>query len=500
MEKMLLNIFLGVFVILLFIEIASADDEEIKLWIKDPMSRTVVDGISMTDCFTESETDGDDKTPTVTSMTTCFYNYYLCKVEGWYTGWAKYVPTGTESEKIKLWYCDLWSGSIQLVLSPSTVGASESVTPYAYGLTDCDGEKVDFKKQSCAGIRVSSCTVSDSECKGKSFTAPSSQGTYTYYACIDKDKDEKYLSEGEQSSADLIVTTKSNVPNPTLQCGSYPVIITDPPGISKEAGKSQMFNVIVINSDSESCSKSTFRLDVKCPNGWTCKLEDVSLTVLPSNWNITNIAIKPSNDAFGVHLINISAMNLNDKKYNATGNVTFLIKEEGLGEEKSIRISSKTCKDISCKSPSKSFVEGEKIYIKIETNPNASVKGVVYQENKEIGYVDLTKLVGSNKLGNYTINLTAPEKVGNYTIKFTASKEGYKEAVNKLTVAVENKKEVKETGNLLTIIVVIVILLIFGAIAVVFYIYMRNRAKKKETFDELYGKYKRKRIYRRLRR
>ncbi|MFH1474203.1 MAG: cellulase family glycosylhydrolase [Candidatus Aenigmatarchaeota archaeon] len=97
------------------------------------------------------------------------------------------------------------SGSVLLNLTPSNVEPDDSVIPSASGLTDCGGKTIYFKNDSCAGTEVSSCTLTDGECTGSSFTAPSSEGLYTYYACIDKNSDGDFTDSGDYSSKTLDV-------------------------------------------------------------------------------------------------------------------------------------------------------------------------------------------------------------------------------------------------------------------------------------------------------
>ncbi|MBU4481603.1 hypothetical protein KKH59_04845, partial [Patescibacteria group bacterium] len=101
------------------------------------------------------------------------------------------------------------SGSVSLSLSPSTVSPSGSVTPSAAGLTACNSKVVSFREGSCAGTEKSSCTIpaAGTGCTGGSFTAPVAAGTYTYYACVDKNSDSDYSDSGEQGSAPLTVVS-----------------------------------------------------------------------------------------------------------------------------------------------------------------------------------------------------------------------------------------------------------------------------------------------------
>ena len=98
------------------------------------------------------------------------------------------------------------SSSVSLNLTPSTVQPSSSVIPSASGLASCDNKIVYFKKDSCSGTQVSSCTLTGGNCTGSSFAAPTIEGLYTYYACIDKNDDGDFSDSGEYSSKILNVT------------------------------------------------------------------------------------------------------------------------------------------------------------------------------------------------------------------------------------------------------------------------------------------------------
>jgi hypothetical protein len=97
------------------------------------------------------------------------------------------------------------SGTISLSLSPNPVYTSGAVTPTASGLSSCNGKTVSFRKDSCSGAQVSSCTASGTGCPGNNFLAPAVANSYTYYACIDKNGDGDYSDAGESGSAVLIV-------------------------------------------------------------------------------------------------------------------------------------------------------------------------------------------------------------------------------------------------------------------------------------------------------
>ena len=107
-----------------------------------------------------------------------------------------------------------------LTLNPTTVVKSGLVSPSASGLSGCTGKSIIFKKGPCgSGTKVSSCTSGSMGCTGPSFRAPSTVGTYTYYACINKNSKNAYKDPGEQDSEVLTVvaatTTTTLLPTTT---------------------------------------------------------------------------------------------------------------------------------------------------------------------------------------------------------------------------------------------------------------------------------------------
>ena len=125
---------------------------------------------------------------------------------------AIFVPTRTSSEWaefrdhkpgcVSLSKCIFCSGTVNLTLSPSTVSPSESFTATVSGLSGCDGKSARFYK---GGTYLTSCTVSGSGCS-VSLTAPSSTGSYTYKAGVDKNGDGDINDSGEWDTETLTVS------------------------------------------------------------------------------------------------------------------------------------------------------------------------------------------------------------------------------------------------------------------------------------------------------
>ncbi len=95
------------------------------------------------------------------------------------------------------------TGNIYWSLAPEKIasGTPTSLTPYASGLSNCNGKLVVFRSGlSCTGDIVSRC-VYQSGCVGSAFTSPTALGEYYYTACIDKngDGDTSDILEGEQA-------------------------------------------------------------------------------------------------------------------------------------------------------------------------------------------------------------------------------------------------------------------------------------------------------------
>jgi hypothetical protein len=95
------------------------------------------------------------------------------------------------------------SGTVALSL-PSSATPSQTVTATVSGLSGCNGKTAYIKETSCSGTQKCTCSVSGSGCSCN-FTAPSSAGTYTYYACVDKNADGDFADTGESALATLTV-------------------------------------------------------------------------------------------------------------------------------------------------------------------------------------------------------------------------------------------------------------------------------------------------------
>jgi len=102
--------------------------------------------------------------------------------------------------------CIACQGQVELNLIPSEVRPSGASYFYASGLSGCNGQTVHFKRDNCNNpTDVQSCIIgSDGHGCVVGFKAPSSSGTYTYFACVDENKDNIYGPD-EQASANLKV-------------------------------------------------------------------------------------------------------------------------------------------------------------------------------------------------------------------------------------------------------------------------------------------------------
>ena len=107
------------------------------------------------------------------------------------------------------------SGSLNLELSENIVFPNVSVTASISGLANCSGKTVYVKKGECASNDVLCyCNVTTGcDCDFISGIV----GTYAISACVDKDTDGKYATDGEVSGTMLVVQKKHVVQNVTIQ-------------------------------------------------------------------------------------------------------------------------------------------------------------------------------------------------------------------------------------------------------------------------------------------
>jgi hypothetical protein len=119
-------------------------------------------------------------------------------------------------------------GDISLTLIPDTIYTGGNVVPDASNLISCQGKTVYFKDGPCSTVNTKlSCTIGSGGdgCMPKnpsSFSAPGSVGTYTYYACVDKNDNSNFNDAGESDSANLNVVTSSEQ-NPIYSLTINPV-------------------------------------------------------------------------------------------------------------------------------------------------------------------------------------------------------------------------------------------------------------------------------------
>tara|TARA_Y100000034_G_scaffold122404_1_gene167822 strand:- start:8502 stop:10109 length:1608 start_codon:yes stop_codon:yes gene_type:complete len=91
-------------------------------------------------------------------------------------------------------------GALALELDPSSSYENAVVNAKVSNLNGCDGFKVSLRDQPCyLPVRdVASCVVKDGKCEGEVITS----GSKTYYACLDKNKDDDFVDTGESVPAE----------------------------------------------------------------------------------------------------------------------------------------------------------------------------------------------------------------------------------------------------------------------------------------------------------
>jgi hypothetical protein len=206
-------------------------------------------------------------------------------------------------------------GNIILSLIPSALGSGDSFVPSASGLSNCDNKKVEFRKDSCTGDKTGECLIINGNCAGAITTSPLSNGTYTYFACIDKNLDGEFIGDGENNSKILSVGAVCSHANPTLSI--------NPTEVKVGAAETYTFSITVGNEDPQNCGQSVFNLYVNCPDDWKCTLEKKSLTIASKGSLSTTVSIKSSLTATGKTTIYLTVENSADSRYNLTKNIDF---------------------------------------------------------------------------------------------------------------------------------------------------------------------------------
>jgi hypothetical protein len=105
-------------------------------------------------------------------------------------------------------------GSISLTLKPNFTYVSKIVEASVSGLIDCENKTISIRRYSCKGIEV--CNTTQNSC---TFFAPSEEGKYSYYACIDKNDDGDTDDIGENAFSLLDVDVQpENLKVANLSC------------------------------------------------------------------------------------------------------------------------------------------------------------------------------------------------------------------------------------------------------------------------------------------
>jgi SOS response regulatory protein OraA/RecX len=147
------------------------------------------------------------------------------------------------------------SGTPKLEFIPGTATKNHQVTASVSNLTNCDGKVTTFN---CAqGLSISSCTYSGSTGCTRTFTAPSTEGSYNCTANV----------SGIALSKPVIL--------PVVDCVRQKPVLTIEP-VSQKGAKNDSLIYIVTVGNNNTCM-STFNLDVACLDNWGCELYDTTL-------------------------------------------------------------------------------------------------------------------------------------------------------------------------------------------------------------------------------
>ncbi len=91
---------------------------------------------------------------------------------------------------------------------------------------------------------------------------------------------------------------------------------------SATAGSTLAYTVTVKNNDNSACDSSTFSLTPYCPSGWSCYLDQTSLSISPGYSASTTIRVTSPNTATSTQF-SVTATSNNYPYYSATGYATY---------------------------------------------------------------------------------------------------------------------------------------------------------------------------------
>lgn len=104
-----------------------------------------------------------------------------------------------------------------------------------------------------------------------------------------------------------------------------PIVVPDISEVSGNLNKNYTFNITVTNVDNESYGNSTFKLVSDCPTEWNCSINPANQTISPRNSSSYKLTIKPVMVTEEKTLVNVTAINMNDTRYNTTIRVGFIL-------------------------------------------------------------------------------------------------------------------------------------------------------------------------------
>ena len=106
-----------------------------------------------------------------------------------------------------------------------------------------------------------------------------------------------------------------------------PGIGFSPPSHTATPGEQVSYIVRVINNDDSSCGSSTFSLTADCPSGgWTCSLDEPSLTIAPGSTQPVKLDVtSPLSATSASYPVSVTATNTANPSYSGTGSGTYII-------------------------------------------------------------------------------------------------------------------------------------------------------------------------------
>ena len=214
---------------------------------------------------------------------------------------------------------DVTQPSVSISHTPSAPTSQDSVTFQATASDSGSGlQKIEIYIDQGTGFSLAK-TCTSSPC---SYTAgPWQAGTTIRYYAKAYDNAGNIARDPASGSYSFTVQETCVRANPTISIN--PSLQEGTPG------QTLSYTVSVTNNDNSVCGSSTFSLTItSCPSGFTCNLQDSSLTISPGSSAQTTLSVtSPTTASYQDYTFTVKATNTNDNTYSSSATGTYRVTE-----------------------------------------------------------------------------------------------------------------------------------------------------------------------------